>query len=371
MKIAVVLPDSEPFSPVHGGALARWAFEVYSLIDYETYIFTIKSETLYRYDKIIKLPQFNSNLFNILGGNLKHHFKYNLYPFIITSYARLNNINVVHILNRPSHVMIVRKFFPQAKIILHMQNDHMSALPDHIFNKVVLQSNLIISCSTFIQNKIINRAGDQIQPKCKVVYNGANNNNFSLLDSKSKKHINIVFAGRLVKEKGVLELINAVIPLLKRDIKVKLFIVGSHDFGSYIETDYIRAIKEAASPYQGNVVFTGFLGHKELSALYSKATLFVCPSLWEEPFGMVIAEAMAKGLPVMGSDRGGIPEVMGGAGILINPDETDEFTDQIRRVIYDDNLLQALANASYERYISTFSWAVIASKFKTILRELV
>ena len=91
-----------------------------------------------------------------------------------------------------------------------------------------------------------------------------------------------------------------------------------------------------------------------MNVLYAAAKAFIYPSLYEG-FGMPALEAMACGTPVIASNQSSIPEVVGEAGILIDPSRPEELIDALRRV-NDDTMRKALIDAGLER-AKLFSWA--------------
>jgi len=97
--------------------------------------------------------------------------------------------------------------------------------------------------------------------------------------------------------------------------------------------------------------------------LYNLADIFVLPSLLEG-FGMVAAEAMACGKPVVASNASSLPEVVedGKTGLLANPACVDDFTDQVLRLLRDESLRKRLGGAGRERVLRNFSWDVAARK---------
>ena len=96
------------------------------------------------------------------------------------------------------------------------------------------------------------------------------------------------------------------------------------------------------------VVFPGSLGDDDLAALYTGASVFVLPSL-EEGFGLPALEAMACGTPVVASNRGALPEVVAGAGLLVDPADEAAITDGISRVLSDMNLATDLKRRGLAR----------------------
>ncbi|MNL22179.1 Capsular glucan synthase [compost metagenome] len=121
------------------------------------------------------------------------------------------------------------------------------------------------------------------------------------------------------------------------------------------------------------VVLTGFVADEvDLAALYQEATAFVFPSRYEG-FGLPPLEAMAAGVPVIASDRASIPEVVGPAGLLLDPDRVLEWQRAIESLCEDPSRREALATLGRER-ARAFQWDVTAAKtveaYRRVLREV-
>lgn len=108
------------------------------------------------------------------------------------------------------------------------------------------------------------------------------------------------------------------------------------------------------------VKLTGFISDEDLPAFYSGADLFVSPSLYEG-FGLAFLEAMACGTPVIASNVASMPEVVGDAGVLIDPHDVGELSDAILRILKDDTLKKRLREKGLHR-ASAFSWESAAEK---------
>lgn len=117
----------------------------------------------------------------------------------------------------------------------------------------------------------------------------------------------------------------------------------------------------AANPYLKNrIIFTGYVHDKDLSTIYSGATAFVYPSLYEG-FGLPPLEAMQCGTPVITSNTSSLPEVVGDAGIAIAPKQEDELCHALLQVINDSPLRATLSQKGIER-AKQFSWAKCAEE---------
>lgn len=105
---------------------------------------------------------------------------------------------------------------------------------------------------------------------------------------------------------------------------------------------------------QGRVVFTGFVPDKYLSALYSGAEAFLYPSLYEG-FGLPPLEAMQCGLPVIVSNTSSLPEVVGDAGILVDPQDKEQICDAMQKILQDEHLRKQCIARGLAR-AKEFSW---------------
>jgi glycosyltransferase involved in cell wall biosynthesis len=108
-----------------------------------------------------------------------------------------------------------------------------------------------------------------------------------------------------------------------------------------------------------NVVLTGFVPEKDLPALYTGATAFLCLSLYEG-FGLPLLEAMACGTPVLASRSSSIPEVVGDAGLLVDPLEPGEIAAGMERLAGDGDLASELSSVGRER-AAGFRWEKAAA----------
>ena len=117
------------------------------------------------------------------------------------------------------------------------------------------------------------------------------------------------------------------------------------------------------------VTFTGFVPDEDLVVLYNDATMLVLPSM-SEGFGLPVVEAMACGLPVAASNRNSIPEVLGDAGLLFDPESHEQIAEAVGRLLGDEALRADLRARGLER-AGLFSWKAAAHKMMGILEDVV
>jgi glycosyltransferase involved in cell wall biosynthesis len=110
------------------------------------------------------------------------------------------------------------------------------------------------------------------------------------------------------------------------------------------------------------VVHARGVSREELPLYYRDADVFVLPSVWLEAFGLVLAEAMASGTPVIGSRIGGIPYVIGDAGLLVEPGDVGGLAAALRKVLDDPVLALELGARGRQRVLQEFTWSRTAAR---------
>ncbi len=197
------------------------------------------------------------------------------------------------------------------------------------------------------------------------------------------KHF-VLFVGRVTRQKGIIHFINA-IKYLSRDIQVVLC-AGIPDTKE-IGREMSEKIKEAQTHTSNEIIWIEqFIPRSHLIDLYSHASVFVCPSVYE-PFGLINLEAMACGTPVVSSAVGGIPEVVvhEETGLLVpyktkdihtsEPRDAEKFSRELAEAI--NNLLlfpeklRTMGLKARERAERLFSWETVARQTMEFYKELI
>ena len=122
----------------------------------------------------------------------------------------------------------------------------------------------------------------------------------------SEKDFVILYVGRIMEIKGVLELMQAVTSLKNQHIK--LLIIGSSNFGKWAFSSYERKVKKLTKENKERIIFTGYVDNAEVYQYASVADVQCVPTLVEEAAGLVLLEAMAEGLPLIVTKSGGVAE---------------------------------------------------------------
>ncbi|SLN75958.1 glycosyltransferase family 4 protein [Ruegeria meonggei] len=165
----------------------------------------------------------------------------------------------------------------------------------------------------------------------------------------------LVYVGGMNAHKNILGLLKAMPDVVRERPEVHLAIVGSiSGKGFWDNVPELMAFVRDNPVLDKHVTFTGYVPDAELVELFASTAALVFPSLWEG-FGLPAVEAMSCGVPVLSSDRGSLPEVVGDAGLYYDPADIGEIRDTILRFFNDPELRQALATAALLR-ASKFSW---------------
>ncbi len=176
----------------------------------------------------------------------------------------------------------------------------------------------------------------------------------------------IYFVGRLVPEKGVQVLIEAMPRVLAEYPDAKLIVSGKGYFQDNLQkmVDWLGI--------GSKVYFTGFADDEIRNMLFASSDVAVFPSLYE-PFGIVALEAMATRVPVIVSETGGLAEVIEHEvdGLKVYPDDVDSLANAIIRLLRDPDLAYCLSQAAWEKVNSIYNWSVIAAETVKVYQEVV
>jgi glycosyltransferase involved in cell wall biosynthesis len=180
----------------------------------------------------------------------------------------------------------------------------------------------------------------------------------------------VLYAGRISPHKNVVRIIEA-FSALKGELakegvfeNLKLIIIGDDLSG---HPDLRRTVIRSGVPH--DVRFLGFVPIEVLSIFYDAAKIFIFPSLYEG-FGLPPLEAMAHGTPVVTSNTSSLPEVVGKAAVLVNPENVFDIMRALHRVLVDQPLRDKLKQRGYEQ-AQKFSWDLSAKRILQVYEEVV
>lgn len=154
----------------------------------------------------------------------------------------------------------------------------------------------------------------------------------------------VCFIGRLVSVKGGEVLIRAMKNLLQRIPDVRLLIAGDGPDKSILQ----KCVRELN--LTECVEFLGYVANEDLHSLWRVADVLAVPSLWEEPFGIVAAEALAAGVPVVATRGGGLEEIVEDqrSGYLVDPGNADQLTERLYDILHDRRAAEQMGKYGQE-----------------------
>lgn len=175
----------------------------------------------------------------------------------------------------------------------------------------------------------------------------------------------VYFVGRLVPEKGVQILIEAIPKILMQCPNTKFVISGK---GPYQE--HLQYLAQSLG-ISDKVLFTGFTDDDTRNMLFAASSAAVFPSLYE-PFGIVALEAMATRTPVIVSDTGGLAEVVEHEvdGLKVYAGNVESLALNIVRILKDETLAQRVSQTAWEKVNSVYNWGVIAADTIKVFQEV-
>ena len=282
------------------------------------------------------------------------------------------------------HVQYIASPFHRGKLIVTIHDISFLHFPEcfrkfeRFRQKVLIPINIkkadkILTVSKYSREDII-KSYNVLPQTIEFTYNGVKPI-FKPLEGLTKanealKHYGIsgkfiFFVGRIDARKNISSLMKAFMLLKqKKQIPHQLVISGKEDF-------LPRQIQEEIeiSQYRKDIIFTGYLQATYLPLFYNLADVFVYPSLYEG-FGLPCLEAMSCGCPVVSSNISSIPEIVNGAGLLIDPLDTEELAIAIHRVISNPKLREELKEKGLKQ-ANQFSWDNTAQKTLEVYKEVI
>jgi len=252
----------------------------------------------------------------------------------------------------------------------HSGSGFKRSLHFHLTRRVLKHAARIFAVSRFTKSEVEKLFG--IAPgKIEVVYNAIDQRFLSghatdadrqfLAERYQVTYPYLLYAGRISPHKNLVRIIEAFsalkTELAKLDVypDLKLIIIGD-ELSKH--PDLRRTVVRGG--VQNDVRFMGFVPIEVLRIFYDAAKVFVFPSLYEG-FGLPPLEAMAHGTPVLTSNTSSIPEVVGNAAVLVNPENLFEMMRALQRVLLDQSLREKMRQRGYEQ-VKKFSWDVSAAE---------
>ncbi len=336
MKIGILLPYKENFSPDYPGAVSLFVYETSKKSKYRKNI-TVFGNTKFKKKFNIKYQNIELKK-KLLSSQTKNY---------VNKFANLQkkfNFSIVEVHNRPSYINQLIDKAPNSIFSLYFHNDPLSMDGSKtveerkkllkICYKIIFNSNW--SKKRFLEgleNKFVN------SNKLAVFFQSAKKNNIAIINKKKNW---ITFVGKLNKAKGYDIFAKSINKILEKFPNWKAKIIGDEK-------------REKINLNQKNADLLGFLNHDQVLNIFKKSSIAVACSRWEEPFGRTSLEASANGCAVIITNKGGLPETITNARILSSL-SVEKLTKEISLLIKNINLRKKLQTLSIKNFYLTHSF---------------
>lgn len=378
MKIGIILVESLPLPPVKGGAVENLVqliidnneiqkngdFIIFSKYDviaeqksndysYTKYIYYNPGFIGRSVDFVLKvIRRLLRVLFNVRTPSL-----YEIKAYCVLKKAGVKTIVLENCPNYACFLNRKREF----RLIQHLHNDYFHELNKQNL-RIIHSTNKFITVSNFIKNRL--RSISPLEISIETCYNGIDLGAFSKgIDTDKLNGLRedlgiqpndkvLIFTGRLVRNKGVKELLLAFRSLTDKYENLKILIVGGVSFSNNNKDEYIAELESVSSTIKGKVIFTGYVDYSCIVQYLKLAAVAVVPSTCYEAFPLSTLEAMASGVPVIVSDAGGMLEqVTPQTGIVVQCGKNfvSDLATAIEELISDDSRLLEMSKAAKAR----------------------
>ena len=339
MKISILLPYKENFSPLYPGAVSLFINDTSKISKYKKYIKVYGSTD---YKKIFNIKYQNIELSKrFMGSQTK------LYISKFVEYERKDPSALIEIHNRPIYLRYLSEKLNNRTFTVFFHNDPLSMEGSKSINdRNFLLKNCyrIIFNSNWSKNRFLEGLDHKYinSEKLKVFFQSAKKGDLKYLKNKKKW---ITFVGKLNKAKGYDIFGQAITKILNNNKNWTAKVVGDEK-------------REKISFNHKNVEKLGFLNHQKVLSLYRQTSIAVVCSRWEEPFGRTSLEASANGCAVIISNKGGLPETVTNAVVLnqLTPNELYKKINDLIKNTSERKKLQLLSIKNFfltHKYISS------------------
>ncbi|WP_028707953.1 glycosyltransferase family 4 protein [Propionicicella superfundia] len=248
-------------------------------------------------------------------------------------------------------------------VMLYAHNDLLRSYSRREATRVVGGAERLICVSESLAAQHRDHLPASLHDRIRVVGNGVDADHFHPAATREPGPLRVLFIGRVLPIKGPDILLTAA-GMVERD-DIEYTIVGSSTFARDAPlSDYEKELRALAEQAHGTVTFQPFVPRPDLPAVLQRADILVLPSRWPDPCPLTVGESMATGLPIVAARMGGIPESLGDAGILFDPEQPAELAAAIERLAADEEHRHALGAAARARALAhdwTWSWRRLAA----------
>ncbi len=399
-RVAIIVPAKLPVPPVQGGAIEstiqliidqnevykKLAITIFSPFNKKAFLESKKyKETRWFWIYHGIFYKFCDFLFRVVRKLfIKDLLTFDSYRLV--KYMDHEKFDKILIHGNTNHLKGLSKMIPKEKLVFSVHANIFKSLTE---NNIEIGNSAVkfIAVSDFIKNKIATNC--KVEPsKISVIKNTIALDSFSApinetekLKIKEKYKINeddivILFAGRIVENKGIKHLLKA-LKKIDNEFKFTFLVVGSFgsNFGRSNNVDsFGEELLDLAEELNNKVIFTGFIHNTKLPVFHAISDILAMPSLCDDAAPKVAMETMASGLPIITTNDGGIPEyVCQKCGIIIDRDQDEEsFINDLAlvlRMLMDNRELRQKMGAEGKKHSINFSPSIYYQKYVETIRN--
>ena len=276
------------------------------------------------------------------------------YRYAVAVASRLRKIkpDLIEVHNRPLIASALAKWLPHTPVSLVMHNDPVITTGSKsVSSRVDLlkRLRLVMVPSDYLRRRFLEGISPEAAAGLTPVEHLPNCIDMAALPPPvTTRDKLILFVGRIVADKGPDVFITACEEALPALSGWRAELIGADGMGlNTRETEFLRGVR--AMGVASGIRMVGYRDNQAVLEAMTRASMVVVPSRWNEPFGLTALEAMACGTPVLTSSRGGLPEIVGEAGIVIDPDDPVGIADRIVALAHDPERQAALSLAGRAR----------------------
>lgn len=319
--------------------------------------------------------------------------------------------DIVHLPNQMQFAPLLKRARPGVKVVIHIHQDELAQLDLELLRRDLGEVDAVATVSEFVTVRARSRL-PEIAARIHTVGNGVDVLRFrpaaharrAALRELRRRPLRLLYVGRIAPDKGVHLLTETVDLLIREGLNLELTLIGKPGLMPYdllsrllgADREALAAVREfygrSLRSWLAKEVFrrgrsysdalrarlspaaaarVRFLGTVPLTALiraYRAADLLVLPSIWQESYGLPVAEAMACGVPVLASASGGVPELIEdeATGKLVPRLDTQALTGALRELSADPTRLREMGRAARTRAERLLTWARSAERLERV-----
>ena len=341
---------------------------------------------------------------------------YREYFFQVARDLAASRPDIVHVPVQMQFASLFKRALPGVKVVAHMHQDELATLDRELLRRDIADVDAAATVSDFVTARARARL-PEMAARIDTIGNGVDvlrfspagrSRDFEALERR-RRPLRLLYVGRIAPDKGVHLLTATADRLIREGIRLELTLIGKpglmpydllslllggdppalaavqefygRSLRTWLEKEVLRhgrsyrdAMRARLSPAAAaRVRFLGTVPLPELIRAYRAADLLVLPSIWQESYGLPVAEAMACGVPVLASASGGVPELVedGVTGKLVPRLDAQALADALRELSADPARLRAMGRAARTRAERLLTWERSADRLEQLYLALI